>query len=274
MATRTAPLKETKPPKITKATDTPKAKNDYLELKLPKFPFQLSSTTPLLVLLLIIGAYFLGVQTTKVQYLEEREDTQTLGAVTDPNAPELSPTPVFADVKVGTLPILGEENAKVTIVEFSDFQCPFCKRFADDAFAQIKKEYVDTGKVKIAFRHYPLPIHPNAPKAAEASECANEQDQFWTYHDLLFERQDAWSNLTSTEAQNTFVTYAGELGIETGQFQSCLTSGKYAEKVQEDTDAAIAAGVSATPTAYINGQQVVGSLPFSAFQTIIDEQLN
>ncbi len=272
MATRTTQPKEIKTTRVAKNTEPPKAQNDYVEMRLPKLPLDLRSLTPLLVLLLIVGAYFLGVQTTKVKYLEERGNTPSLG--TDPNAPQPSQGPVFADVENGTLPLLGEENAKVTIVEFSDFQCPFCKRFTDEAFAQIKKEYIDTGKVKFAFRHYPLPIHPNAPKASEASECANEQDAFWQYHDKLFETQDAWSNLTSTEAQTTFVTYAGELGIETGQFQSCLSSGKYADKVQEDTDAAVAAGVTATPTAYINGQQVVGALPFASFKTIIDEQLN
>lgn len=271
MATRTTTPKEKKALSTEKKTES---KNEYIELKLPKLPVQTRSlTTPLLVLLLIVGAYFLGVQTTKVKYLEGQSGTQVVGADTDPLAPQASPAPVFADVELGGLPVLGEDNAPVTIVEFSDFQCPFCKRYTDEAFQQLKEEYIDTGKVKYAFRHYPLPIHPNAPKAAEASECANEQDAFWTYHDVLFEKQDSWSSLTSTEAQNTFVTYAGELGLNTDQFQSCLSSGKYADKVEKDTQAAIDAGVSATPTAYINGQQVVGALPFASFKTIIDEEL-
>lgn len=270
MATRSASpkTKETKPQPIEK---TPEKSKDYVELKLPKLPFTTNALLPLLVLALIIGAYFLGVQTTKVKYLEEQAGA--VSAVTDPNAPQASPTPIVMDVELGALPVLGDKNAPVTIVEFSDFQCPFCKRFTDDAFVQLKKEYIDTGKVKYAFRHYPLPIHPNAPKAAEASECANEQQTFWEYHDKLFATQDEWSNLTNTEAQNTFVTYASELGLNTDQFSSCLTTGKYADKVAKDTQAAQDAQVSATPTAYINGQQVVGALPFSAFQTIIEQEL-
>lgn len=273
MATRTSKVKE---PKEGETSKTAATSSEYVELKLPKLPVQTRSLLiPLLVLALIIGAYFLGVQTTKVKYLEEQATgTQAGSAINDPNTPQPSPAPIVMEVETGHLPIMGDEDAPVTMVEFSDFQCPFCKRFTDEAFQKIKEEYIDTGKVKYAFRHYPLPSHPNSSKAAEASECANEQGSFWEYHDVLFENQNEWSPLSPTEAQNTFVTYAGNVELNTGQFESCLTSGKYAEAVEEDTQAAQAAQVTATPTAYINGQQVVGALPFDAFKTIFDEQLN
>jgi protein-disulfide isomerase len=112
--------------------------------------------------------------------------------------PEGSTPGEKTEVATGTLPVRGNENAPITIIEFSDFQCPFCKRFYDDALAQMKKDYIDSGKAKFYFRHYPLnQIHPNAQMTAEASECANEQNKFWEFHDLLFQKQDEWANDSS-----------------------------------------------------------------------------
>src|SRR3989344_9399332 len=100
------------------------------------------------------------------------------------------------DVSADDDPVLGEKNAKVTIIEFSDFQCPFCSRFRDQTFDQIKSKYIDTGKVKFVYRDFPLTqIHPMAQKGAEASECADEQGKFWEYHDLLFQKQDEWTSI-------------------------------------------------------------------------------
>ncbi|HLD01366.1 MAG TPA: thioredoxin domain-containing protein [Patescibacteria group bacterium] len=130
---------------------------------------------------------------------------------TDPNFdptqidPSIFPTPTLPPkvvVAKGHLPFRGNEKAKVTVVEFSDFQCPFCKSFFDNALQEVKKQYIDTGKIAFFYRHYPLTqIHPNAQIAAEASECANEQGKFWEYHDLLFQNQDAWSNLLTAPVQ-------------------------------------------------------------------------
>jgi protein-disulfide isomerase len=107
------------------------------------------------------------------------------------------------DVAKGHLPILGKDSAKVAIVEFSDFQCPFCESFFTNTYPQLKKDYLDTGKAQLAFRHYPLTsIHPNSEKAHQAAECANEQGKFWEYHDLLFKQQVDWVELplVSTES--------------------------------------------------------------------------
>jgi protein-disulfide isomerase len=118
-----------------------------------------------------------------------------------------TPTPVIrTDISAGRLPILGNKNAKVTIVEYSDFQCPYCEQFFTSTLGQIKKDYIDTGKVKLAFRQYPLPFHPNAEKAAEATECAHEQGKFWAYHDILFQNQAAWENLPQAETSTTSTT--------------------------------------------------------------------
>jgi protein-disulfide isomerase len=261
----------------SETAETPKAaakpRQDYVELKLPKLPFNLLSWPVLLGLLLLIGAYFLGYQTAKVNYLEKQSKEAATAAATDPNAPQASPTPQFVKVDDGHLPVLGNKNAKVTMVEFSDFQCPFCKQFVDNTFAQIKKDYIDTGKVKFVYRHFPLPIHPNAPLAANAAECANDQGKFWDMHDKLFATQDTWAGLTNDAAKADFISYAGDLGLDTTAFDSCLSANQDADKIKKDSDAATAAGVSATPTFVINGEVVVGALPYDSFKQVLDAKL-
>lgn len=121
---------------------------------------------------------------------------QEISGVRSPLTEEEGSASAQIDVANGHLPILGDQNAKITIVEFSDFQCPFCESFFTSTFPELKKNYIDTGKVKLAFRHYPLTsIHPNAETAHNAAECANEQGKFWEYHDLLFKNQPTWSEL-------------------------------------------------------------------------------
>jgi protein-disulfide isomerase len=240
------------------------------DLRLP----QKLNFVPLLVVLLVIAAYLLGVLTTKVQYLEKGGTGTTNVANenndgTDPN----QPTGPF-DVEVGHLPTLGEENAPVTVIEFSDFQCPFCKALYDDTLSQIKSEYVDTGKVRFAYRHYPLTsIHPNAQKAAEASECANEQGNFWGYHDSLFENQSEWENLSADDAQEKFVEFANELGLNGAQLGECVSSGKFEKAVQDDVAAGNEVSVNGTPATFVNGMLISGAAPFSQFKAEIDKAL-
>jgi len=239
-------------------------------------PLQLNSKLylPFLVVLLVVAAYLLGVLTTKVQYLEGGSVSTT---VSDSDlAPEdgsnVGTTPV--DVEIGHLPILGDKNAKVTVVEFSDFQCPFCKSLWNDTLPQLKKEYIDTGKIKFAYRHYPLDaIHPNAQKAAESSECANEQGNFWDYHDQLFENQSEWEGQSEDEALSSFVSYADSIGLNGVSLKTCVESGKFADAVKKDVDAGTAAGVNGTPATFVNGILVSGAVPFSTFKSTIDEQL-
>jgi protein-disulfide isomerase len=233
-------------------------------LTLPKFTFKETPMNGFLVMSLVIFAFLLGMLTNKVVYLEQqlKNPTNLAAQGTQPTAPT---PPVFVeDLSPGKLPLLGNKDAKVTLVEFSDFQCPFCKAYFDDTHAQIKEKYVDTGKVKFAFRHFPLTsIHPLAQKAAEASECASEQGKFWEYHDLLFIEQDSWSQLADEEGTNSFVDFAGQVGINSSQFSSCLESEKYKTRVEEDIAGATDAQVEATPTYIVNGTRVVGALPFA-----------
>lgn len=227
----------------------------------------------LLGFLLIIASFLIGVLITKVSYLEKDSDaTITADDLTGQTQPQQPTGPV--DVSQGHLPILGDKNAKVKIIEFSDFQCPFCKALFDDSLSQIKKDYVDTGKASFAYRHYPLTsIHPNAQKAAEASECANDQNKFWEYHDQLFINQAGWESLDATAAQAKFVEYAGTLGLNTAQFGECVTSGKFADAISKDVSDGSGIGVSGTPATFVNGIIVEGAVPYEQFKGEIERAL-
>jgi protein-disulfide isomerase len=167
-------------------------------------------------------------------------------------------------VKAEEQHLQGNKDAKVKIVEYSDFQCPFCER-AYPILKQVIKDYGD--KISFEYKHFPLSsIHPFAQKAAEASECAAEQGKFWQFHDKDYENQQ---NLSLPALKE----WAGEIGLNTATFNSCLDSGKYAGKVQVDLQAGQKLGVNGTPTTFINGQSVVGAQPYEAFKTIIDAEL-
>lgn len=167
-------------------------------------------------------------------------------------------------------PFLGPADAAVTIVEFSDYQCPFCKRFRDQTLDQILETY--EGKVRYVYRDFPLSsIHPSAQKAAEAAECANEQGQFWPMHDRLFAQQPTWAN--TPDPGELFKRYATELDLDITRFNKCLDTGKYAGEVLADFDDGVGYGVTGTPTFFINGVSLAGAQPFSSFQTIIEAEL-
>ena len=173
--------------------------------------------------------------------------------------------PIF-DVAVGDAPILGAPDAKVTLVEFSDFQCPFCSKGAE-IIKQLKDKY---GKdLKVAFKHYPLPFHTNAAKAAEAAMCAHDQDKmlFWRMHDLMFAAQD---NLQIEGLKEI----AGKAGVkDIDGFMNCVTSGKFKARVEADQEQGKNIGVKSTPTFFVNGQMVMGAQPVEVFSEIIDAEL-
>ncbi len=252
-----------------------KKSSDYVELRVPKINIKNLKNKNFLTLLIIIMTFALGMLTMRVITLEEKvKQASTMENLQAQETAEAAPPPQFVEIDEGQLPIQGDKNASVTIVEFSDFECPFCKAFFDDAYPEIKEKYIDTGKVKFSYRHFPLSsIHPNAQIAAEASECANEQDKFWEYHDILFNNQSSWASLTGDLLNSTLADYAGQAGMDTTKFSSCLASGKYADQVAEDLSAGSAAGVDGTPAFFINGQRMVGAQPFSEFERVIEEEL-
>jgi len=161
-------------------------------------------------------------------------------------------------------PVRGPADAPVTIIEFSDYQCPFCAR-VNPTLDQVRKTYGD--KVKIIFKDFPLPNHPQAPKASEAAHCAGEQGKYWEMHDHMFANQRA---LNVPELKQ----YAGGLGLDTAKFNQCLDSGKHAGLVASGLAQGEKMGVNSTPTLYINGRPLIGAQPFSAFKQIIDEELS
>lgn len=160
-------------------------------------------------------------------------------------------------------PAKGPDTAPVTIVEFSDFECPFCSRVTP-TLTQVHDTYGD--KVRIVFRNFPLPIHPSAPKAAEAAACAFELGKFWEMHDAMFADQKGLA-IDGLKAK------AAAVGLDAAKFDECLTSGRMASKVQADLEAGRAAGVNGTPAFFINGRDLSGAVPFEQFKQLIDDEL-
>jgi len=169
-------------------------------------------------------------------------------------------------VSVGDDSMLGNKDAKVAIIEFSDYQCPYCKRFHTEAFEQLKKDYIDTGRVSFVYRDFPLSFHQNAQKASESAECADEQGKFWEMHNAIFENQD---NIAVSDLKK----YAKDLGLDTNKFNDCMDLGRMEKEVKKDFADGSAAGVTGTPTFFINGKMLVGAQPYSAFKQIIDPLL-
>ncbi len=184
------------------------------------------------------------------------------------------PTGKVPDV-TSTDHVRGNKDAKVTFIEYSDFECPFCKRF-EPTMQQMEKEYGD--KVRIVYRHFPLSFHANAQKEAEATECANDlggNDAFWKYHDAILERTT--SNGTGF-ALNALVPLAKELGLDESKFQECLDSGKYAQHVKDDMAGGSSAGVTGTPGSILidaagNSQLLSGAVPFATIKSTLDAAL-
>lgn len=168
-------------------------------------------------------------------------------------------------------------SGKVTIVEFSDFQCPFCQNFFNGAYKEIKQKYIDTGKVSFIYRHFPLSsIHPDAQKAAEAAECANRQGRLFDYHDVLFQKMVPISQSNPKGGGldiQSLKNYAVQLGLDSARFNTCLDSGETKQVVLDDIDVATKAGVTGTPTLFIDGVKIVGAQPFVNFEKIIEEAL-
>lgn len=159
--------------------------------------------------------------------------------------------------------VRGPADAPIQIVEFSDFDCPYCQR-ATDTMAKLLERYSD--QIRFVYKDYPLPSHPNAFKAAEAGKCANAQGKFWPLHDKMFASQGSL-DVASLK------TYASELGLDATAFASCLDSGRYTQRVQQDLDTGVRHGVSSTPTVFINGRLVTGAVPYDVFDGIIREEL-
>ncbi len=190
-----------------------------------------------------------------------------------PNAPQPAAPPA-ADIKTVLGSFAGgrgKTDAKVTVVEFSDYQCPFCRKSFNEVIPALFKDYVDSGKVRFIFKDFPLSFHPNAPKYAEAARCAGDQGKYFEMHDKIFQEQEKLGQGTVDLPFDK--KWAVELGLDAASFNSCLDSGKYTKAVQQDFADGVAVGVSGTPTFFINGQAIVGAQPYAVLKQAIDAAL-
>lgn len=222
---------------------------------------------------LVVLAFAVGILTGYVVWGRSSVQEQTVianqPAAQGPiaQAPVATQPPQFTryDIPADGFPGIGPEDAPIVIVEFSDFQCPFCKRFQDETAKQLLAAYPD--KIRFVYRHLPLTsIHPEAFPSAEASMCANEQNAFWEYHDKIFGNQDKLG-------RELYMQIASDLELDTATFEDCLNAEKYKDLVQQDSDFALNLGVQSTPTFFINGLALVGAQPLSAFTQLIDKEL-
>jgi protein-disulfide isomerase len=218
---------------------------------------------------LTVLAFAAGILLGYVAWGMEPE-TQAAQAVDPPAAAVLDAPPTEApqfqryNIPVNDSYALGPTDAPITIVEFSDYQCPFCRRWHDEVYEPLLAAY--PGKIKFVYRHLPLTsIHPDAFPAAEAAMCAGEQDSYWQFHEKLFS--------TESLGRNNFVQYARDLGLDVQAFEACVDERKYQEQVQADVDFAVDLGVRSTPTFFINGLAIVGAQPLEVFQQVIDKEL-
>jgi protein-disulfide isomerase len=226
-----------------------------------------------LTALLIAAAFFIGSMWSELKVLKSGQQPTVAGQpAAQPEAVTELTDAQWQQVLDKPAASWGDESAPVTMVEFTDYQCPFCARHFTDTAGLIDADYIDTGKVRYLVRDLPLPFHPNAQPAAEAARCAGDQGKYRAYHDLLFEKQDAWINLP--DPATTLKGYASQLGLNAGEFATCYDSGKYAAAVEGDAALAAQVGATGTPTFIINGQVVVGAQAYAVFQSTIDEALN
>ncbi|MBM3126724.1 MAG: DsbA family protein [Chloroflexi bacterium] len=233
---------------------------------------------------LVVLAFAVGLL---VGYVAWGRDTAVTVAAPAPAAaqpvvqtPQATPVPVVYEIETDGFPSLGPADAPITIVEFSDYQCPFCYRWHVQVYDALMQAYPD--QIRFVYRNFPLSFHQNAFPAAEAALCAGDQDAYWEYHAVLFDNQDALNNQAGTVLeQSTYSQYASDLGLDAAAFDECMTSRKYQQFIQDDmayasslpNDSTGEPAVGGTPTFFINGYRLGGAYPIEYFKQIIDAEL-
>ena len=171
-------------------------------------------------------------------------------------------------------PVLGDAKAAVTIIEFGDYQCPSCRLFWRDVEPRLKKEYIDTGKVKLVFRDFPIvQNHPEAIVAAVAAQCAADQGKYWQYHDKLFREQDNRGDDIIRFKVADLKKWGADLRLDTAAFNQCVDSGRHKDEVAKDYADGEGIGIRGTPTFFVNGRFIGGAQPYPVFKKMIDEEL-
>lgn len=243
---------------------------------------QYPKTNPWMVSTLILVGIIIGFGLSQFPYLKGL-GSQTQVSITSTDREkqkqvqaEPKPTILTAE-QISKLPdddaFLGKSNAPITMVEFNDFQCSFCARFARLTLPSIEEAYIKTGKVKLVYRDFPLDDkHPQASTAALAAECAREQGKFKEMHDMIFNQQPEWSG--NPDVGNVMKGYAKKMGFKTKEFDECMDTQKYNGEIRKDLIDGVSVGVNGTPAFFINGKSVSGAMPYdTVFKPIFDAEL-
>ena len=211
----------------------------------------------------LLGYVVWGMESTGATVLSAQSASQSTGPVVEAPVTQ-QPQYTRYDIPTENSYALGPADAPITIVEFSDYQCPFCRRWHAEVYEPLLAAY--PGKIRLVYRNLPLTsIHPDALGAAEAAMCAGEQDVYWKYHDKLFSSESLGNSV--------YLQYAQELGLNMPAFEACLNDHKYQKTIESDSDFAINLGIRSTPTFFINGLAVVGAQPLDVFKQVIDKEL-
>lgn len=221
------------------------------------------------------GGYVFGINTIEPEKIVIRDAKDILGSSTQSSNKQQMEPQIF-QVSMDDDPVKGNADAPLTIIEFSDFQCPFCMKFHSETLPLIEQNYIETGKVKFVYRDFPIEsIHPNAVPAALASECADEQGKFWQFHDMLFNNQELWAKQDSIKSSQTFMTFAEKLSMNMDIFGTCLSTAKYSDEINKDLQDGRSYGITGTPGFFVGNDdlgfvKIQGAKDFSVFQQILD----
>ena len=213
------------------------------------------------IAIVIAGALVAGAVVFRDDKPSQGEDLK--GGAKDSIEEQKKDEEEVVDVSIDDDAIRGDENAKITIIEFSDYECPYCTK-AEATMKKILKNY--EGKVRWIYRDFPMSYHKDSQLAAEASEAAHTQGKYWEYHDLLYKNNDSLK-------KESLIKFAEELGLDMDKFKKDLESRKYKDEVEKDASDAVEAGVDGTPSFFINGRKIVGAQPYEEFARVIDEEL-
>ena len=269
------PVKRRKKPVAVEESAPPEVQEEPAPLdaqKSPAITISIQSwATPIVGVVMLVLGLLVGFYGRPFILAGTQSDTSSVPPVVIPTADNSAAQQELMETVVAqTRHFRGDPNAPVTMIEFGDFQCPFCGRHAATVGLQIDEQYIQSGKVRFGYINFAF-LGQESSWAAEAAECAADQDKFWEYHDKLYDSQ-------SGENQGAFnkdnlKKFAKELGLDTSAFNECLDSEKYAQLIQDESSTASSIGVRSTPTFLINGQAVVGAQPFEIFEQTIDSFL-
>ena len=250
-------------------------KKGLFDLLDSKAAFGLGFVTAILLLCTLgfIGLgymYFHGGLPSMAGSQQAMAQQQAPAPAANPSQQPAAPTgPV--NVATGQFPVLGKSSAKVKVIEFADLRCPFCERWYQDSEKQLITDYVNTGKIQFAFRNFAF-LGPESTTAAQAAVCANAQGAFWKFHDWMYEHQADESD-TAYYSNDNLIKYATDLGMDKTKFTSCLTSTTAVNAVASDLADGQTAGVSGTPTIFVDGVAIVGDVPYAQLKSAIDAEL-